>query len=110
MTQPEALGLTLLFELPVMFILARGLPAGRLVLVAAGASCLTHPIAWRIASVLLPHEYTLGAILIETGVVLVEGAWYRFWLRAGLARSMLWSLLANATSFAAGVTIVGIRS
>lgn len=102
MNQTQALALTLVFEVPVMLWLARAQAVWRVLLVAVAASCLTHPLAWRIASVLSPVEYPVGIWLIELGVVLVEGLWYQFWLRAGWAKSLGWSLLANAASFGAG--------
>lgn len=103
MNQLQALGLTLACELPVMtLLLARSQPALRILFVTIGASCLTHPIAWRIASVLSPEEFVFGLWLIEVGVVLVEAAWYQFWLRAGFGKTLWWSLLANAISFGIG--------
>ncbi len=102
MNQLPAFGLTLACELPVMALLARAQPAMRVMIVAAAASGLTHPAAWHIASVLSPDEYRTGLLLIETGVVLAEAAWYQLWLRAGFGRSFQWSLLANATSFWGG--------
>lgn len=102
MNQWHALGLTLACEMPVMLVLARKFPATRVLTVAAGASGLTHPIAWHIASVLSPSEYILGLWLIECGVVLSEAIWYQFWLHPGFAKSMSWSLVANACSFGIG--------
>lgn len=102
MNQLQALGLTLCCELPVMALLARSLPLKRVLIVATGASCLTHPIAWKIASVLPADAYTLGLCLIEIGVVLTEALWYHLLLRKGMATSLWWSLLANATSFGIG--------
>lgn len=102
MNQLPAFGLTLACELPVMALLARAQPAMRVLVVAAAASGLTHPAAWHIASVLSPDEYRTGLLMIETGVVLAEAAWYQFWLHPGFGKSLEWSLLANATSFGFG--------
>jgi hypothetical protein len=100
--QLHALGLTLACEVPVVTLLARTRPVSQVLIVAIGASCLTHPLAWRIASVLSPDEYRSGLWLIEIGVVLVEAMWYRFWLCARFGLALRWSLLANAMSFGAG--------
>jgi len=97
-----ALGLTLVCELPVLLLLARAQPVMRVLVIAASASGLTHPVAWYAASVLSPDEYPIGIWLLESGVVLAEALWYQFWLRPGIARSLLWSLLANAISFGIG--------
>lgn len=97
-----AFALTLACEIPVVFMLARHLPARRVVPVAAGASCLTHPLAWRIAMLLTPDVYRLGVALIEAGVVVVEAIWYRCWLRLSFGRAVGISLLANAASVSVG--------
>jgi hypothetical protein len=102
MHQLQALALTLTIELPVMLLLVRTIPTKKLLIVAVGASTLTHPIAWRIASVLSPAEYSVGIWFIEAGVVFVEALWYLIWLRIGLINSFRCSLLANAASFGIG--------
>ncbi len=102
MNQLQALGLTLACELPVMAVLARSVPIKRLLIIATGASCLTHPLAWRAALVLSADQYVTGLWLIELCVVLIEALWYQAWLRVGTARALWWSLVANATSFGLG--------
>lgn len=102
MNQWHALGLTLVCELPVLLLLARAQPLMRVLVIAASASGLTHPVAWHIASVLSPDEYPIGIWLIEIVIVLTEALWYQFWLRPGAAKSLLWSLLANASSYSFG--------
>lgn len=102
MNQWSALGLTLACELPVMLLLARTQAVSRVLVIAATASGLTHPLAWHIASVLSPDEYPIGVWLIETGVVLTEALWYRLWLCSTFGKSLWWSLLANASSFGLG--------
>lgn len=89
-----------------MLFLARELPAKRVLLVAACASGLTHPVAWYVASILSPAEYPIGVWLIEAGVVLIEAAWYQLWLRVGATKSLLWSLIANASSFGFGLLLL----
>ncbi len=102
MNQLHAWGLTLACEIPVMLFLVRAQPAMRLLVIAATASSLTHPVAWKIASVLSPDEYRTGLLLIESGVVLTEATWYRLWLRASFCNTLWWSLLANTASFGVG--------
>lgn len=108
MNQLHALGITLACELPIMPLLARTQPVMRVLVIAASASIITHPIAWHIASVLSPDEYPTGLWIIEFCVILAEAAWYQFWLRNGLGKSLWWSLLANTLSFAAGVAWVSL--
>ncbi len=102
MDQLQAMGLTVACEIPVMFWLARAQPHIRVLAIAATASCITHPVAWRIASILSPDEYSAGIWLIEAGVILVEAFWYWIWLRPSIAQSLRWSALANAASFGIG--------
>lgn len=112
MNQWTALGLTLVCEVPVMLLLTRMQPAMRpliVAIVATAASCLTHPVAWRIASVLSHDEYRIGFWLIEAGVVLFEAIWYRLWLRTGFGRALCWSLFANAASLSVGYLLWHLR-
>ncbi|WP_255990116.1 hypothetical protein [Chitinolyticbacter albus] len=102
MNQLQGLGLTLACEVPVMVMLARSQPTSRVFVAAVLASAMTHPIAWKMASILSPHEYRQGLWAIEAGVVLAEATWYHWWLHTRFSRTLLWSLLANATSFGLG--------
>lgn len=104
MTPWQALAVTLACETPVLLLLARrhGLPPARVALAAISANCLTHPAAWRIATVLTPAEYRAGLWWIEGGVVLAEALWYWSWLRTGMPAALLYSLLANAASLGIG--------
>jgi hypothetical protein len=102
MNQWQALGVTLAFEVPVVFVLARNCPPGRLLMVAVTASCLTHPFVWKIASVLSNDEYIVGVWLIESCAVLVEALWYRYWLPVSGFSAASWSIVANLTSFSVG--------
>ncbi len=106
MTKLHALGWTLACEIPLLLLCFRSRPLFRVLLVAAGASLLTHPLAWHVASVLSPAEYSIGLIMIEVGVVVVEGMWLQAWLRAGLAKSLCCSLLANSASFLLGCLLL----
>ena len=111
MTQLQALGLTLLFEVPlvVLVVLLARWPAerGRLVLVSLACSLLTHPFAWhgiRAARALIP-EFWPRALVGEVLVALVEGLLYAKLARLGWGRGMLLGFLANAWSFGLGLWI-----
>jgi hypothetical protein len=102
MNQLHALGWTLVCEVPLLILLARPRPVVPVLLVTASASLITHPLAWRVATVLSPDEYPAGLLIIETCIAAAEGLWLHAWLRAGLIRSLGWSLMANAASFLLG--------
>ncbi|MBE9608871.1 hypothetical protein [Chitinilyticum piscinae] len=71
------------------------------------ANLLTHPLAWRLAVLLVPADYRAGFWLIELGVWLVEtGAYWTVWRsRVGLLRAAAVSLLANLVSMLAGFVL-----
>ena len=71
------------------------------VVVAFGASALTHPILWFVIVPALggvPWLWT--AVLGETFAVVVEALWLRAFR---VRRAFLWSLLANGASFTLGL-------
>ncbi len=104
--QSQALFLTWLVELPVLFGLLPGLP-WRVVLVAGlGASLLTHPMAWWAASLLSPHDHTRGLVTIELSVWVVEALFLCAVLRLRPARALLAAGLANGLSFAVGAWLL----
>lgn len=104
MGQAQALLLTIAVEAPALCWLARAMqvPAWRVAAVAAGASCLTHPVAWHVAGVLSPAEYAAGLALVEAGVVAIEALAYRVALALPARRALAWSACANGLSFAVG--------
>jgi hypothetical protein len=69
-------------------------------LVAFGASALTHPIVWFVAPRVFPSSYVLMVAVAEAFAVLVEAAWLRAF---GLRRALLWALFANAASVLVGL-------
>ena len=104
----QALLLTLVCEVPLVLLLAARLPAlsrTRVGVVAATASCLTHPLAWRAAMALSPEQYRTGLWLIEAAVVAIEALWYFVWLRPGWRRATAWALAANALSAGIGMMV-----
>lgn len=106
MTAAQALALTLACEVPLILWLTARLPhlsRTRVALVAATASCVTHPLAWRAALAFTPDMYRTGLWLIEAIVVVIEALWYLLWLRPGWRRAATWSLAANALSATLGM-------
>lgn len=77
----------------------RVLPA---LLVAFGASALTHPIVWFVTPQLITSSYVLMVAAAETFAVLAEAAWLRAF---GLRRALWWALFANAASVLVGLTL-----
>ena len=107
MTQAQALGLTLLFEVPLVLALAARWrpPWGRLALVACAASLLTHPFAWNGIRHLDALPFWARAALFETAVALVEGAMYARLVPLGWRRGLLLGVAANAFSFGLGLVL-----
>ncbi len=112
MNQVHALLLTLLVEVP----LAAGLGAlygkrgakelGRMGAIALAASLITHPWAWwanRLLLALLP--FAGRALLIELGVVLVEGILFAWLAKLGLLRGLVIATLTNGASFGVGLMV-----
>ena len=104
MVQMQALALTLAVELPVLCVLARRLPgpAWRTALAGALASGLTHPVAWRAASVLAAEGYLQGLAAIEAAVVATEALVLALLLHPGTRAALTWSLTINASSVTVG--------
>lgn len=69
---------------------------------AFGASAITHPIVWYV-SVLSgwTAPWIVRASVVETFAVVVEAVW--FGVTVGARRGLVWSLIANATSFSLGL-------
>ena len=113
MTQWLALALSLAIEVPAAVagvLLLRWLPApaaGRLAVVAAAATLITHPLAWN-ANIYLRHAlpFVWRGLLIESAVVLVEGVLYARLARLGWRRGAAVSLGANGLSFGLGLLIL----
>ena len=104
--QSQALLLTWVIELPVLFGLLRVLPWRVVLLAGLGASLLTHPVAWWAASLLSPHDHARGLVTIELSVWLVEALVLFSVLRIRPARAMLAAGLANGLSFAIGAWLL----
>jgi hypothetical protein len=89
-----AFAFTQLVEVPIY---VRGLRCRPLT--AFGASLLTHPVVW-FGFFQLPGSYAARLVAAELFAWLVEAAYFRLF---GLRRVLLWSLVANAASLAAGL-------
>jgi hypothetical protein len=107
MTQSIALLISLIVEIPVVIILLRQVSSLNfvwLVILACGATMLTHPIAWESNQILIPYtSFTVRAALIESFVVLVEGVIYSVVLKLQFQQGLFISFIANVTSFAVGL-------
>lgn len=102
------MALSVAIEVPVALAVARyarpDLDLVRLLLVAVGATLITHPFAWAANErLLLPTWPRLG--LIEISVALVEGVMFATVGALGWRRGLLAGLIANATSFGIGLLI-----
>jgi len=112
MTWIGAFCLTQVIEIPVYLAAQRGSGRSRFgtVAVAFAASAMTHPLVWYLFP-LLPRTWGCVAsvrcwyqymVLAEAFAVLVEAVW--LW-RRGVARPLLWSLLANGLSVTVGALL-----
>jgi hypothetical protein len=104
--QSQALLLTWLMELPVLFGLLRGLPWRAVLLAGLGASLLTHPVAWWAASLLSPHDHTRGLLTIELCVWVVEALVLFAVLHVRPAHALRAAGIANLVSFAVGAWLL----
>lgn len=113
MTQPEAMLLSLLIEVPVVAALglgrvAPGGPWRRLVLVGVAMTLITHRFAWVLNEQLAAWPFVARAALIEGLVVLLEGALLARWGRVGWSQGYGLALVANAASFAGGLVVFAL--
>lgn len=96
---------TLLFEVPVIFILLRGRERKRLMAAFLVANGLSHPALWFLFPVFAP--YWMWLFSAEISVVIVEGVLYRIILgqEVPLRQALYCSLLANAFSCCLGLLL-----
>jgi hypothetical protein len=87
---------TQMVEVPIYAV---GLRVG--ILAAFGASAITHPIVWFVLFRYLPLPYLWLAVAAEAFAFAVETAYFALLFRR--RRAWLWSALANAASFGAGL-------
>lgn len=105
MHQLLGLALSVAVEATVVALAAGRLEADRtrLALVAAGATLLTHPLAWHGALASYPYAPVPVVVVgIELAVTLAEACAYRWAANLSWRRALLASLLANVASTAVG--------
>ncbi len=121
MSQWLALVLTAAIEVPLVWGLAvlRGWARGgrvSLLLAGIGVNLVTHPLLWLTEPALLRQFaafpgagvglWLVGLVTLEAGIVLVEAIGYAAVVGLGFRRSLIASLLANATSLGIGLVLV----
>lgn len=113
MSQTTALFLSLLFEVPLVVLIATALrwvprqELPRLVAIACACTLVTHPFAWfgfpGLRELIPP--YWARAFVIEGGVAVVEGLLYGWLAGLGLVRGQVLGWSANAFSYGLGLVI-----
>lgn len=97
----QAFLLTQLVEVPIYLYGARTLPTVSRIVLALGASAVTHPIVWFIFPwhewPFLPTALVAEAFAIATEALLAH--------LAGLRRAIVWSFVANAASMMIGLAL-----
>lgn len=108
--QPQALLLTLLLELPVIFLAARywQRPLWRAGLAGVLASGLSHPLAWKIMLQMPTDVYRWGWYVLETGVCLFEAVILKSLLHLSGSQALRLSLMANILSAVLGRLLLAL--
>jgi hypothetical protein len=106
-----ALGLTLLFEMPVYASILRGgvgISAQRGLAAGAAVNLISHPLAFLIVMPALerPLGFLPALIVTEAGVWSLESALLWVWLRHDLDLLSVAALAANVLSLAVGVWLL----
>lgn len=104
LTQMTAMGLTLVIEAPLVALAGRYMqrPVRRMLVAALLPSLLTHPFAWHAWTLLGPHDFVAGVLLIEALVWGAEAVMLRFLMPMKWRQAILLSLVANSASVTAG--------
>jgi hypothetical protein len=107
--QPIAFLITCVIEVLVVSLLARRsqINLARAVLTVLLVNALSHPFAWHFFGKLSLKSIFEGAAFIELMVTLFEGVIYRLVLPVKFSQAMVWSLVANLSSFGFGLLYVG---
>jgi hypothetical protein len=98
--------LTVAVEAPIVWFLARGVEpnSARLLVLVVFANLVTHPAVWFIFTQLLVAGTAAFTIAAETWAIGVEAIFYAVVFRGlGVQRALGTSLVANATSYGAGL-------
>lgn len=112
MTQPVALLIGLLIEIPLVMGLAIATKKMtfkelfQLLIIICATNFITHRIAWESNDIFMPYlNFTIRATIIELAVVVVEGIVYAVVSELGWKRGLFASLVANTASFFGGLAI-----
>jgi hypothetical protein len=109
MTQFAALSVSLIIEVPIVLFLLRQFSSLRfywLIILACGATMLTHPMAWEFNQILIPYtSFLIRSIFIESFVILAEAVLYWIVLKLHWRDGLFISIVANIVSFLFGMMI-----
>lgn len=99
----QAFLLTQLVEVPVYLYAGRLLPRSRRIVLAVGASAVTHPVVWFVFP--WHHAPYLPTVIAAELFAIATEAWLCH--RAGIKHPVRWSMVANLGSLAVGT---GLRA
>lgn len=110
MNQPEAMLLSIAIEMPIVLLVGRAAsrdePTVQLLMVACGATLVTHPFAWYGMAALDGPLGTWPALgVVELGVGLAESLFYARIAGLGWRWGFLAGFASNAVSAGYGVLI-----
>lgn len=110
MTQFIALLISLIVEVTIILLSLRRLSSINfywIVILACGATTLTHPIAWESNQLLIFYaSFPLRSSIIESFVILAEAVIYCVVLKLQWKQSLFVSFIANLASFLVGLVIL----
>jgi hypothetical protein len=96
--------LTLAIEVPLALACLRGWPRGRVVLAAALATGLSHPLLWFVLARALPGPFLVRVLAGETAVIALEALVYLAALRPlRPGHALAVSATLNAASYLVGL-------
>jgi hypothetical protein len=87
-------------EAPIYAVALRHFKLVPRLLLAFGASVITHPLLWLFVSAFGYHDYWKVVTIAEFCAVVVEAGYLR---ALGLSSVLGWSIFANASSFGLGL-------
>jgi hypothetical protein len=96
----KAFLLTQIFEMPIYFTALKGREWWKRLLIAYGASALTHPLVWWAVGRWAHVDYWTVVAGAEVFAVVAEAAFLHV---HGVKRAWLWALGTNAWSFGLGL-------
>lgn len=109
MSQPVALLLSLLLEVPLLLAIARykrWCDLRQLLIVGLAATLLTHPFAWTGALWIYSYlPFPWGWLVIELAVTLAEAGLFRGFVGVSWQRALILSGLANGFSATVGLVL-----